>query len=520
MTDALLRQTADEPTLRSTAAPSAESPRAIPYTHLFRLLHWVLSASMVVSFLTGLSLHAIARPGWSLFSGVLPDWFWGGRVHVYHLLSAVVGSASVVAVLYLYGRRKVQRRATLVALLGAAAVLLVTGLFLLFPPQATWAYWIARALHAAAGLCVLPLAFAWHSVEGLTRFRRLLVPAFHPWASPRWRQLLFFAPLPALAACVIFGLVPKSLVGRELVAKRIPPAGGSLESLRWEEAAPLVIRLADGMGFDKGCTQVTLQALHDGKDLFVRAQWFDPTEDRRYQPWQKTADGWQQLVTAENDESYYYEDKFSLIFPTQRSWQFETFGCAACCHAGTEGHAYGSKGFDTILDVWHWKATRTDPLNQIDDKYWWKLEPGGEGGRHGDPDSEGGYKKNASKDGDCPKYLPATPWAVRQGGILLDQALACDSPQAAEVAKNMPPGTIVPGIVFSPFSGDRGDVFCRSKHADGRWEVLIRRTLDTGSAYDTPFVPGKPQPFGCAAFDHTSKRHAYGFPVYWLALEP
>ena len=26
--------------------------------------------------------------------------------------------------------------------------------------------------------------------------------------------------------------------------------------------------------------------------------------------------------------------------------------------------------------------------------------------------------------------------------------------------------------------------------------------------------------FGCAAFDHSSKRHAYGFPVYGLTLEP
>jgi len=508
------------PSPRSTAPPSTESTRPIPYAHLFRLLHWVLPVSMVVSLLTGLSLHAIARPGWSLFSGVLPDWFWSGRVHVYHLLSAVVYSASVVAVLYLYWRRKVRRRAMLVILLGSAAVMLVTGLLLLFPPQATWAYWIARVLHSVAGLGVLPVVFLWHLFEGLTRFRRLLVRAFHPWASPRWRQLLYFAPLLVLAACVILSLVPKSLVGRELLARRIEPAAGSFDSLPWDDAPALVLDLANGMGFDKGCTHVTLQALHDGEDLFVRAQWLDPTEDRRYQPWQKTADGWEHLVTAMNDESYYYEDKFSLIFPTQRSWQFEAFGCAACCHAGTEGHAYGSKSFGTIVDVWHWKATRAAPLDQIDDKYWWKPEPKGAGGRHGDPDSEGGYKKNVSDDGEHPKYLPATPWAVRQGGILLDQALPFDSPEAAEVAKDMPPGTIVPGIVFSPFKGDRGDVHCRSKHADGRWEVLIRRKLDTGSDYDTAFVPGHSYSFGCAAFDHTSKRHANGFPVYRLAIEP
>lgn len=525
MVDTLQQRAAPEPSPPAASAPAtpvepARRPRAIPYAHLFRLLHWVLPVSLVVALLTGISLHAIARPGWSLFSGVLPQWFWGGRVHVFHRSSAVVFSASLVAALYLYWRRKVRRRPVLVTLLGAGVVMLATGLFLLFPPQATWAYWIARVLHAVVGLGVLPVVLVWHLVEGLTRLRRLLVPAFHPWASPRWGQLLYFAPLLVAAAWLIFSLTPKSWVGRELVAKRVAPAGGSFESLRWDQAPPLAIELANGMGFDKGRTRVTLQALHDGEYLFVRAQWLDPTEDRRYQPWRKTADGWEHLVTVGNDESYYYEDKFALIFPTRPSWQFETFGCTACCHAGTEGHAYGSKGFDTIIDVWHWKATRADPLGQVDDKYWWKHEPGGAGGRHGDPDSEGGYQKNVSDDGDHPKYLPATPWAVRQGGILLDQALPFDSPEAAEVAQNMPPGTIVPGIVFSPFTGDRGDVVCRSNHADGRWEVLIRRKLDTGSKFDTPFVPGKPQSFGCAAFDHTSKRHAYGFPVYQLVLEP
>ena len=234
----------------------------------------------------------------------------------------------------------------------------------------------------------------------------------------------------------------------------------------------------------------------------------------------KPRDGWNQLLTVANDESYYYEDKFSLVFPTKPDWQFETFGCAAACHAGVgEGHAYGSKGFDTPIDVWHWKATRIAPVGQIDDKYWAKLEDGPEGGRHGDPKEGGGYKKNVPKEGNHPAFLPATPEAVSKGGIFADQAVAYDSPEATELADKMPVGTIVPGIVFSPFQGDRGDVRCQSHHEDGHWEVLIRRKLDTGSQFDTPFIPGHSHTFGCAAFDHTSKRHAYGFEVYKLKLE-
>jgi len=503
----------------ATINTSKSTPTRTGYPHLFRLLHWVLPVNLLVGVLTGLSLHAIARPGWSLFSGVLPARFWAGQVHVFHLSAAVVFSASLAAVLYLYWRRKTRRRAIHVILLGGGLIMVVTGPLMIHPLRPTSIYWVARVLHAVTGLGVLPVALLWHLIEGLIRFPRLLVPAFHPWASPRWRQLLYFASLALLAACLILNVMPKSLTGRRLVAKRIPPAKQDLDSLPWDDAEPLVIELAGGSSFDKGRTQVTLQALHDGEDLFVRARWCDPTEDRRYMPWQKTDDGWKRLLINEDDESYYYEDKFSLIFPTQPDRQFETFGCAAYCHAGG-GRPYGYKESGSIVDVWHWKATRTDPVGQVDDKHWWEVDLSADKmGRYGDPSPGGGYEKNVAKDGAHPKCLPATPWAVRQGGVLRDQAVPYDCEEAVELAATMPPGTIVPGIVFSPFEGDRGHVRCESKHRNGRWEVVIRRKLDTGSHYDVTFIPGRTHSFACAAFDHSSKRHAYRFSVYGLTLE-
>ncbi|NLS94237.1 MAG: hypothetical protein GXX96_18915 [Planctomycetaceae bacterium] len=513
---------ASEPPDPATAPPQkqAKQPRANPYAHLFRLLHWILPVSMVAGMITGFSLHAVARPDWSLFSGVLPSWLPSGRIQIYHLAAAVVSAAGVIAVFVLYWQRRRRRRAIHVILLLAGATLVGTGLVMLHPPQPAWIYSVSRTLHFATGLVILPIALLWHFGEGLVRFPRMLIPIFHPWASPQPRQLLAFLPLLILSAVFILNVLPTAFVGRQLTVKRISASDADLAMLPWDSARPLVIPLADGAGFDHGRTQVALQALHDGEEIFVRAQWADPTEDRQYQPWQKTEDGWKQLVTVDNDESYYYEDKFALIFPTQRSWQFETFGCAAPCHAGVgEGHAYGSKGFDTVIDVWHWKATRTDPVGQIDDKYWSKLEEGGEGGRHGDPKQGGGYEKNAPKGGSRPAFLPATAAAVKQGGLFADQAVSYESAEAAALLDQMRPETIVPGIVFSPFQGDRGDVQCRSTHNDGRWELLIRRKLDTGSQFDTPFVPGRTYSFGCAAFDHTSKRHAYGLVTYGMKLE-
>ena len=84
---------------------------------------------------------------------------------------------------------------------------------------------------------------------------------------------------------------------------------------------------------------------------------------------------------------------------------------------------------------------------------------------------------------------------------------------------------MIPGIVAAAAEGDRGDIRCLSRHADGRWQLYIRRKLDTerklddGCLSDVTFVPGSAHAFGCAAFDNTSKRHAYGLTPYRLVLE-
>ncbi|MFW6169662.1 MAG: ethylbenzene dehydrogenase-related protein [Planctomycetota bacterium] len=506
--------------MQAEASDAKRDSRKIHYSHLFRLLHWVLPVTMVVGVGTGFSLHAVARPEWSLFSGVMPSWAWSGRIQVIHLVSAVLFAPSILAALVLYVRRKTRLRPLHVILLGGGVLMFMTGLLMVHPLGPSWLYWISRLSHAVIGLVVLPVAFIWHLIEGLVRYPRLLVPSFHPWASWGWKQLLWFVPLLLVTACLVFNILPRPLVGRRLVAGRVESPAADLSSLPWDNAQPLVVELANGASFDKGRTAVTLQALHDGKEVFVRAQWADPTEDRQYQPWRKTETGWKHLFTVKNDESYYYEDKFSLVFPTQKNWKFDTLGCAAACHAGEgQGHAFGIKGFETPIDVWHWKATRTDPLGQVDDKYWGELPGDGSGGRHGDSKKRGGYQKNVSEDGTHPAYLPATPQAIHWGGVLSDQAVPYDSAEAAELAKSMRAGAIVPGIVFSPFEGNRGDVQCDATHKDGYWELLIRRKLDTGHEHDTKFVPGQSYSFGCAAFDHSSKRHAYGFQVYTLAFE-
>jgi len=511
----------DSATAPAAAPPAAREkrPAPTPYPHLFRLLHWVLPASMIVAVASGLSLSAVSQSPWSLFSGNLPRGLLSGRVDVIHLIAAAVFLPSLVAVLPLYWRRKVRRRATHVALLGGGAAMIASGLVLLFPVGPPSVYWIARAVHFVAGLIVLPVALLWHTYHGVGPLRGLLVPAFRPWASPRWRQLLWLVPLALVSVVLIFGVLPPGLAGRQLVATSIDLAPGAvpddLAKLPWDDATPLRVELAGGIGFDRGRTEVTLRALHNGDELFVLAEWDDPTENRSYTPWEKTDDGWRHRVTSEGDETVYYEDKFSFVFPTAPDWRFDRVGCALYCHADS-GRPYGYKAADQTVDVWHWKAVRTDPVGQLDDKHWlgFNLEEKNVA-RHGDPKKGGGYKGNAARGENHPAFLPDGPSAVRHGAILSDHAVKWTPQAEAEI----PPGTVVPGIVAAPFQGDRGDVTCQSRHEDGRWRLFIRRRLDTGSEHDTKFVPGGRYPFACAAFDHTSNRHAYDLSSYRLVLE-
>ncbi len=473
--------------------------------------------------LTGLSLHAAAPPGWSLFASFPVKYVVQGRVHLIHLIAAVFFASSIVPVLLVYLRRKGRHRATHLTLLIGGLAMLVSAVFLLYPLGTPVVYRMARLVHAVTGLAVLPVTYLWHVYRGLGRGRALLWPAFHPWAGFRLAAVVCYLPIAAVVACLVLSGLPIRPSWNNLVAKRIEPVASEdadLTALPWSDAPALRIELANGIALHGGQTQVTLRALYDDNELFVLAEWTDPTENRRYQPWQKTADGWKHLVSNFEDESVFYEDKFSLVFPIEPDWQFERFGCATYCHLGG-GRAYGYKAASRDADVWHWKATRTDPVGQVDDKFWTggklsELMQHKDFGRRGDPKEDGGYTKNFSDEKNHPDFLPDDLSSITQGIIPRANAV----PYTTELAAKIPVETIIPGIVASAAVGDRGDVHCQSRHESGRWQLVIRRKLQTGSPHDVQFEPGGTYSFGCAAFDNTSKRHAYGLVPYRLVLQP
>lgn len=493
------------------------------YRYHFRIVHWVFVVSVSVLVATGFSLHAASRPEWSVFCGVVPVWLWRGRVNLWHYWAAVAFVPALLSTLPLMLRKEFWRRTTRPILLISGFLMVLTGLWMLFPWGPVPALKTVIGIHAAVGLLVLPLTLLWHVASGLTKYAKYLVPSFRFWAEPRWGQLLALMLVALLTTWVMFEGWPLHPPWRNLVAKRIAPIGkaaasngaGQLAELPWDQAVPLSIRLVGGSGFTSGQTNLTLQALHDGQELYVKAQWDDASENYDYWPWQKRADEWEYLQTSKKDETVHYEDKFSIVFPITPSWQFEQVGCAVYCHVdGKFGCGY--KGGQPDIDVWHWKAARTGSAGQVDDKYWSKVDfSAKEFGRFADPKDGGGFIKNITEDGTQPLYLPDDWSNVFHGAIPKDHAVPFD----AQVASELPVGTLLPGVVSAPFQGDRGDVMCESTYGKRRWTLYMRRKLDTGSEHDVRFVPGCTHPFGCAAFDHAGKRHARSVPVLRLVLE-
>lgn len=502
-----------------TAALSStpENGRSGAYPFLFRWLHWLLAPATLALILTGFSLHAGSRPDWSLLGGKTPSWFWTGRVHYWHAWAALVFTPAILSACWIYLRRRVCFRLTHLVLLVGGLLCVVSGFFLANPPCSEPLYSTALWIHAVVGLAIVPIWFLWHLVTGFTRYVKTLVPAFHPWARPQWLPLAGWLALAAVASCILLNGWPLRWPWRDLLAKRIArSAATDLTALPWAEARPLTAQLANGSGLRAGRTRVELRALHDGEELFVRAVWADDSEDYNYWPWKKTDNGWEYMQTSAKDECRCYEDKFSLFFPVQPCGDFERFGCAASCHLDSK-FGWGYKGSKHLLDTWHWKAARTDPAGQVDDQYCAEVDFSHKDvGRHGDPDQGGGYVQNRKPEKNHPLFLPAAPDAVFHGSFPRSRAVE----YTAALGAALPSGAIIPGVVTEPFRGDRGDIRCQSQYRQGHWSLYMRRKLDTGGKVDAQFAPGGQYAFGCAAFDHAGKRHAYALPVFHLALEP
>lgn len=304
-----------------------------------------------------------------------------------------------------------------------------------------------------------------------------------------------------------------------------PTLDGVAEEAAWVGATPTTVRVARGANTEKN--EVTIKSVYTDDMLYFLITWPDPTESFLRSPWVKQEDGsWQKLSDPDDkggDNNLYYEDKMALLWSINDSIdKFPRQGCGVTCHLSEEGDPkpYGNKhtaGEGEWGDIWHWKSVRN--VNQVDDQYldWtpYSAETP-EAGRKSDPKDAGGYVDNQTEDKTMPAFMgPAGAAKDGSPGYILD------AEKAPFDDSLFAPGDMVPSVIKSPITGDRGNISAGWQWANGAWTLELGRPLVTGSDFDVQFEDlSKPYYFGVAVFDNAQVRHAFHQRAETLLFQP
>jgi len=248
---------------------------------------------------------------------------------------------------------------------------------------------------------------------------------------------------------------------------------------------------------------------------------------------------------------------------------FGEFGCFLTCHnysrhgpewVSANGHdgkyvdpvqATGSVSGDNVLDLWHWRAARSNPIGRADDQRIIALnfipndgDGGDTGGRKGDAGSSVFASQNIV-DGN-PEYLldPDTTsgkfafkwdnfWSTPFYYMTRDDAeqvgpLAPNPGDLAyvdAVALGYVPteGDTVPRRILRAGAGSRADITAwgttfnpeTPDSSYGVWNVQMQRALDTGNADDIALVVGETYEAGFEVhlWEYTTRDHYVSFPM-------
>ncbi|KGJ95935.1 ethylbenzene dehydrogenase-related protein [Colwellia psychrerythraea] len=265
-------------------------------------------------------------------------------------------------------------------------------------------------------------------------------------------------------------------------------------------------------------TSIEISSLYDSEYVYFLFRWYDPTISLARFPWEKSQNGsWIKLSNLDHTlhENTYYEDKLAIYWDINERG-FIKKGCDKSCHMQEEGMLEGIKDTSSgrhytkndgeTIDEWHWKATRTNSLKQMDDGYVDnEHETNNKWGRHIDNPHSGGYYANKNKTNmpawmNGPEVKPSPDWIL-------------DSKKVPFV-DTFKAGDRIGGIVIAPFEQARADVTARGIWFDDHWQLEIKRKRIThhqdSATQDVQFDNlHKAYYFGVTAFDNSQINHLY-----------
>lgn len=239
-------------------------------------------------------------------------------------------------------------------------------------------------------------------------------------------------------------------------------------SAQWTPTAPVV----DGDGSDTvwraahpmtvtdrvAGIPIELTVLYDAQDIYLRAVFPDPQEDRSHKGyiWDPGAGRYRTGPSRED----------TLVL----KWAMDP--AVSDLSLQTE-QSYRA-------DIWYWKAGRTDPVGYADDKY-----------------------QTYSRS-----QMPQAMQLSAPSGLTFFLRRSGDQGEGAYRAVTYVEfaGERMPKFVNQEPTGSRADIRAKGRWRDGYWTIEFSRRLDTGHADDVAFDPGRSYLFGVSRHEIAGRR--------------
>jgi len=242
---------------------------------------------------------------------------------------------------------------------------------------------------------------------------------------------------------------------------------------------------------------VTVKMAYDDNNIYALFKWADG--HREYplgaiastnssltrRQWTYNGTTWTQTSTD--------EDRFAISW--KKSDTNYGSNCALTCHNTATIHAT-SVG---IMDVWHWKSTRSNSVGLMDDQYFSTT------GRKNDSLVSGTFGWENSASG-LPTKMGPNAAANNASWLFNSTALPFVNTGFAN-------GDHIPGYIANdvpiPVVGSRGDVLAKALYNDatGVWTLEIKRNRNTGNPDDFVVDLVNGNDFSLAKFDATGSDH-------------
>ncbi len=311
-----------------------------------------------------------------------------------------------------------------------------------------------------------------------------------------------------MRAVLMLGLVaplaagPATAAEVEVAAKKVTeaPAIDGKADRAWDGVKAVKVTASEG---PQGDVEITLKALYTDKDVYFLFQWPDKTAslNRLYEfdgkEWKKVKGG---------------EDRFNLMWDINNTMkEFPAKGCTAACHKQDKKVTLMTNGPSERMDVWHWKAQRSNPVGYTDDQWLGhelKKDGDEELARGNDAKTAGGYSDNWDKEAKRPKY--AFKEGDKPGPVLLKKDAVEIKDQKFKV------GDRLPREVLEKPTGSRGDIEAKAVWDKGRWTLEMRRARDTGDKENDVQLtdPGRSYYFGISVHDNEGDdQHSHTGPT-------